>query len=592
MQNGEVDYKTGIVETNDTMKKLAKNTWKEKSIGFIGIGLLCIGVTAQAQWQTNLAPANFNFNRQCGTFGCGTSQLNQIATTASNEYDLTPWTGTAATTTIGQDNTMWYNSSLSFKNTFSLCFDFTVKNRTAAFEARKTDGFSFILQGVANTGATAAQLAWIGRGGGELCIPGAAPIAYPLAVEFDMFSNRRNTGTNDVYSACGRPDGLNGACDVDDSPLVEHFSINQVNTLDEFAEVGLPLNRTTPVGLKTGMTTDPYATPTVRDGLPHRVNITWTPSPGTNTINGSEYMGVVAGGMCSVGAWPGTFPSTGTWTDACGNVYDLTNATVRATLNTACGTTRACSRTVATSGPGGTLSAVVDGITVSTVIADIRNIVYYNNPAAAGTDNLDFIFGFASTSKMTQPDQILIKFCAPLPVDMAEFTATRTGSSVALNWKTLTEENNSHFIVERSLNGVDFVAIGRVNGAGTTSEVNHYSLLDQNCPQGLVYYRIVQYDFDATASYSKTLQVAPLGNSFSISVYPNPFQSGTQLRVESNSSADVSLQVYDVNGKLLLEGDSYKTNEVISFGETFASGIYFVKVLSGNEQKAFKLIKE
>jgi hypothetical protein len=572
------------------MKKGVQYNWRKQQFIIVGFCLLLlIGSTVQAQWQPGLTPANFNFNRVCGTFGCGTSQLNNIATTASFEYDLTPWTGTAATTTIGQDNTMWYNSSLSFQDNFSLCFDFKVVNRTATFQPRKTDGFAFIIQGVDNTGPTAAQLAWIGRGGGELCIPGAAPVSYPLAVEFDMFSNRRNTGTNDVYSACGRPDGLNGACDVEDSPLAEHFSINPVNTNDEFAEVGLPQNRTTPVGLKAGMTTDPYTAPTVRDAANHRVNITWTPTPGSTTVTGSEYMG---NAICSVGSWPGTFPTTGTWTDACGNVYDLTNATVRNDLNTTCATTRNCSRTVATSGPGGVIAVTVDGISISNTIADIRNIVYYNNPTAAGTSNLDFIFGFASTSKMAQPDQILIKFCAPLPVDMVGLVATRKEGMVNINWTTITEENNSHFIIERSLNGVDFVAIGKVAGAGNSSTANHYSFIDENPSRNITYYRIVQYDFDHTKSNSKVVNVEAVESSLQISVFPNPFDKNTNIMISSDNANDITLQVYDVNGRMVFEKQQMAVNKLVSFGEELASGIYFVIAVAQYEQKSFKIIKE
>jgi hypothetical protein len=70
-------------------------------------------------------------------------------------------------------------------------------------------------------------------------------------------------------------------------------------------------------------------------------------------------------------------------------------------------------------------------------------------------------------------------------------------NDVELNWSTASEENNSHFVVERSVDSENFMAIGQlVNGAGNATSINAYSSFDLNVPVGALYYRIKQIDFD------------------------------------------------------------------------------------------------
>jgi hypothetical protein len=49
-----------------------------------------------------------------------------------------------------------------------------------------------------------------------------------------------------------------------------------------------------------------------------------------------------------------------------------------------------------------------------------------------------------------------------LPVDFGEINATIKGSSLFVNWRTLSETNNSHFEIEASIDGKAFVKIGEV----------------------------------------------------------------------------------------------------------------------------------
>ncbi|MFK7773940.1 MAG: hypothetical protein AB8F94_17445 [Saprospiraceae bacterium] len=73
-----------------------------------------------------------------------------------------------------------------------------------------------------------------------------------------------------------------------------------------------------------------------------------------------------------------------------------------------------------------------------------------------------------------------------------------------LTWSTKSESNNQYFIVERSINGIDFERAGKVNAVGNSTKVNEYSFsdLNKNKKYTRYFYRLVQLDFDDTESFS------------------------------------------------------------------------------------------
>ena len=93
------------------------------------------------------------------------------------------------------------------------------------------------------------------------------------------------------------------------------------------------------------------------------------------------------------------------------------------------------------------------------------------------------------------------------PVEFLNFTANKSqfSSSVLLKWSTATEINNDYFSVEQSIDGRAFHEIGKVSGAGFSTEIREYTfeyLLQENID---TYFRIKQIDFDGSFSYSPVI---------------------------------------------------------------------------------------
>lgn len=141
-----------------------------------------------------------------------------------------------------------------------------------------------------------------------------------------------------------------------------------------------------------------------------------------------------------------------------------------------------------------------------------------------------------------------------VPVELTSFVANvNTAGYVELNWSTATELNNHGFQVERkSVNG-DFLAIGYVQGNGTTTERKEYRFTDRSVEPGKYVYRLKQMDFNGQFEYSPEIEVdvhPPLQFTLEQN-YPNPFNPSTKIKFGLAENTNVKLSVYNILGELV-----------------------------------------
>ena len=94
-----------------------------------------------------------------------------------------------------------------------------------------------------------------------------------------------------------------------------------------------------------------------------------------------------------------------------------------------------------------------------------------------------------------------------LPITLFSFNARPYDNQVIITWKTASEYNNDYFTVERSENGYDFNVIGTIKGAGNSSHLISYYLLDPEYFKGINYYRLKQTDFNGNYTFSNIVAV-------------------------------------------------------------------------------------
>lgn len=169
-----------------------------------------------------------------------------------------------------------------------------------------------------------------------------------------------------------------------------------------------------------------------------------------------------------------------------------------------------------------------------------------------------------------------------LPVQLTHFSGIPDEYSNKLIWATATEQQASHFEVERSINITNFEVIGHVNSQIESSQVVPYEFIDKEIAGETYYYRLKMIDLDNSFEYSPVIAVHNK-NLTGISVYPNPVVN--ELTIHSKIKATTA-EVFTVTGTRIYEWKIQDGETTIDFSR-FPSGLYLVKV----NGKTFKILK-
>jgi len=166
-------------------------------------------------------------------------------------------------------------------------------------------------------------------------------------------------------------------------------------------------------------------------------------------------------------------------------------------------------------------------------------------------------------------DSVKITVASSTPVVLGTFDVNAKGKNAEINWNTKTEINCSYFDVQRSLNGIDFATIRKMN----TKATGYYSIIDLNIPQNqVIYYRLEIVDKDGSKTYSEVRQISTNKGQFTIS--PNPVKNILTVWGEHISK----VQVIDNSGrtiKVLSLNDATNPSLQIS---NLSNGVYHLHI--------------
>lgn len=177
-----------------------------------------------------------------------------------------------------------------------------------------------------------------------------------------------------------------------------------------------------------------------------------------------------------------------------------------------------------------------------------------------------------------------------LPIELFQFGGKVCGPAICLDWKTQSEKNNSHFVVQKTADGRNFNDIGRVESqanGGKSSSTLEYTFEDQSPTAGYNYYRLLQTDIDGKQHPSPLIVVEAAATEFSeITLYPNP---GTgYFTVDAGRRMDVmTLDVSNCLGEKVFSTVLYDGSKINFIMES--PGVYICSV-GGSGHAVFRLV--
>ena len=274
--------------------------------------------------------------------------------------------------------------------------------------------------------------------------------------------------------------------------------------------------------------------------------------------------------------------------------------------------------------PGVTMVSEVYGITVplsggscnsngdpSDGGSGVRRVYYGMNGPAAGMKDYYYIRVFMDPSDPNYSSTKGLKICAinfngpystaafasaggandiacsvtPLGVELSSFEGARSEGVSTLKWQTVSELNNSHFDVQYSTNGIDFLTVGTIIGQGTSTEVHSYQF--EHRTAGIDhYYRLKQIDYDGSENLSDIISLQEKMSG--VQVFPNPVNNTASLTVRSENTI-TSVVVLNALGQTV-QSETQLNDHYLQLQPIRESGVFIIKVQCSDMESVFRII--
>ncbi len=189
----------------------------------------------------------------------------------------------------------------------------------------------------------------------------------------------------------------------------------------------------------------------------------------------------------------------------------------------------------------------------------------------------------------------------PLPIKLISFTASldQIQSKVNLAWTTATEINTSHFLVERSLDGINYTNAAMIFANGNTNDKNNYSYADNisGVKATVIYYRLHSVDVDGKGEYSETRLIRldkQTEDKISILAFPNPVTSELRISIPAGwQNKKVTYEIVNTNGQVQQRRETTSSSQVESINtNNLSKGLYWVRAICEGRTAQQKIVKQ
>jgi hypothetical protein len=139
-----------------------------------------------------------------------------------------------------------------------------------------------------------------------------------------------------------------------------------------------------------------------------------------------------------------------------------------------------------------------------------------------------------------------------LPIRLDNFGVYNYGNYTKINWSNLTEFNVINYVIERSVNGINFTTINTVGATKNNNNQADYEVLDSFPVNGNNFYRIRCNEIGGKFLYSNTMKANIKKDYVAFNIYPNPVSSNQFFYQASSLPKGVyTLDLINMEGKKL-----------------------------------------
>jgi hypothetical protein len=175
-----------------------------------------------------------------------------------------------------------------------------------------------------------------------------------------------------------------------------------------------------------------------------------------------------------------------------------------------------------------------------------------------------------------------------VPVLVSNFSAAVNNNIASISWTTTNASNIAKYVVEKSLDNVNFKAVQTV-AAKNTIAATDYTVTDfAGVAQA---YRLKIVSTDGSISYSNIVVINSVANS-TLQVYPNPATTDNVTITHPAAGYNAIIKIENINGKLVSAAKAAKSSTQTSINiSNLSKGTYLVSFEDNGKKQLTKLVK-
>jgi glucose/arabinose dehydrogenase len=181
-----------------------------------------------------------------------------------------------------------------------------------------------------------------------------------------------------------------------------------------------------------------------------------------------------------------------------------------------------------------------------------------------------------------------------LPLEIVEWSLHQNNNDVLLKWNTAFESAIDHYIIQYSLNGLNFEDLKKIELKPNSVRGNDYSFVHRNLSPATYYYKIKQVNKDGTDDFTKVLNTSIGKDQKALILSPNPFTNQVEISQIDEAISSIKVQVLDRNQRAIRNGVFQNINGTIKIDRlvsNLSKGFYLVRLEGIGLNEVMPMIK-